>query len=215
MFKLSILVMITFSILFSKSLKRNFNCTTEPPDRPEQGTRIWSGDYRVSTKIIYTCGPYGQFLGQDDRLYPQMEVRCFRNRTWAPSSLDPCVMTSCGTIPIPPEDTNLVLTSGPQLSDSQLFSPSLPAVVKGLPIGMCSEDKFKVMIVGKILGDDYDKDIEIIVLGDDSTEAVHVRISIENRSVWMWSIVDNKATYGDLMKYDSGSINIDEYFVIK
>ena len=216
MFKTFIFAMIN-SIICVNSLRyrRDLNCSSEPPERPVQGTMIWSGDYRVSTKIIYTCGPYGQFLGKDGSLYPQFEVKCLRNRAWSPSVLDPCVMTSCGTMPVPPGDSDLVLTSGPQLSDGLLFYPSLPAVVRGIPIGLCDEEAMKIMIVGKILDDAHD-DLNVVVNGDNSNEAVHLRISVRKKSIRMWSIVDSsKGTFGDFMNHNSMTINFNEYFVIK
>ena len=215
MLKTSKLAIIN-SIMFINSLRyrRNMNCTSEPPERPGQGTRLWSGDYRVSTRIIYTCGPYGQFLAKDGRHYPQLEVKCLRNRSWSPPVLDPCVMTSCATMPIPPEDSALVLTSGPHVSESLLFSPPLPAVIRGLSKRMCDEEAVKIMIVGKILDDAHD-DLDIVVDGDGSIEAVHLRISVQKKSFWMWSIVDSRGTFGDFMNNGSMTINFSEYFVIK
>ena len=37
------------------------NCT-EPPEKPGAGTWEWNGELIYETEILYTCGPYGNFL---------------------------------------------------------------------------------------------------------------------------------------------------------
>ena len=37
------------------------NCT-EPPEKPGAGTWEWNGELIFETEILYTCGPYGNFL---------------------------------------------------------------------------------------------------------------------------------------------------------
>ena len=37
------------------------NCT-EPPEKPGAGTWEWNGELVYETEILYTCGPYGNFL---------------------------------------------------------------------------------------------------------------------------------------------------------
>ena len=190
------------------------NCT-EPPERPLTGTWSWSGDYSFSTQVIYTCGPYGQFLGQDGQLYPQLIAECLWNKTWSPPILDPCSVTSCQTMPTSPDDTGLVLTSGPESSDSQLFSPRLPAIVSIPPSGMCG-DMVKLMVVGKI-PTKARKDLEIVVNSKDLTEAIHVQISLKKKGVWIWSVIDNNGTIDGLIgqEGEGSSIDYDEPFMIK
>ena len=65
------------------------NCT-EPPERPATGTWEWDGDYSYLTSILYTCGPYGQFMSDTEELYPRIWVDCQWNQTWSKPVLDPC-----------------------------------------------------------------------------------------------------------------------------
>ena len=46
--------------------------------------------------MTYTCGPYGNFQGgETGGKYDLVVSTCGWNRSWTPSSLDPCVATSC------------------------------------------------------------------------------------------------------------------------
>ena len=45
------------------------NCT-EPPEKPGAGTWEWNGELVYETEILYTCGPYGNFLRLDLCLSP-------------------------------------------------------------------------------------------------------------------------------------------------
>ena len=46
--------------------------------------------------MSYTCGPYGNFQGgEEGGKYDLVVSTCAWNKTWAPSTLDPCVATSC------------------------------------------------------------------------------------------------------------------------
>lgn len=59
------------------------------------------------TDILYTCGPYGNFLGSDGLLHEELVATCAWNKTWVPGVLDVCVATSCQEIPFPPTSIGL------------------------------------------------------------------------------------------------------------
>jgi hypothetical protein len=82
------------------------NCT-EPPEKPGAGTWEWNGDIIYETEILYTCGPYGNFLSEDGTLYEELVAECAWNKTWVPGKLDTCAATSCQEIPFPPKDIGL------------------------------------------------------------------------------------------------------------
>ena len=202
------------------------NCT-EPPDRPGTGTWEWSGDYEYLTQILYTCGPYGQFISARASLYSQVIAECQWNKTWSPEVLDPCqgryfnsstnepfflyLVTACQTMPLADDETGLVLTQGPQSSKSQLFSPRLPAKLTVPEEGLCGTSS-KIMVVGKI-GEKARKSLNIIVHGVNYTEAIHVEISVKKEYVKRWAVVE-----GSLDKVSEDvfgtSIDADEPFVI-
>ena len=85
------------------------NCT-DPPEKPAAGTWEWNGELIYETDILYTCGPYGNFLSPDGLLYEELVAVCAWNKTWVPSVLDTCAATSCQEIPFPPKETGLVYT---------------------------------------------------------------------------------------------------------
>ena len=55
------------------------NCS-EPPVKPGAGTWEWTGSYEYGTKILYTCGPYGNFLSSQGDLYEELWATCEWNR---------------------------------------------------------------------------------------------------------------------------------------
>ena len=83
------------------------NCS-EPPERPGSGTWAWNLEYKYRTEITYTCGPFGNFKGEDGERYTELTSYCAWNKTWTPSELDPCVAASCQVIPFPDPGTGLV-----------------------------------------------------------------------------------------------------------
>ena len=83
------------------------NCS-EPPERPGSGTWAWNLEYKYRTEITYTCGPFGNFKGEDGEKYTELVSYCAWNKTWTPSVLDPCVAASCQVIPFPDPGTGLV-----------------------------------------------------------------------------------------------------------
>ena len=74
------------------------NCT-EPPERPGSGTWEWNGEYKYGTYIVYTCGPFGNFMNESGYKYPVTVASCSWDQAWDPPQLDPCVATSCQVKP--------------------------------------------------------------------------------------------------------------------
>ena len=59
-------------------LKNNFtavNCT-HPPEKAAAGTWEWNGNLNYGTEVLYTCGPYGNFLDAEGFLYEELISRC-------------------------------------------------------------------------------------------------------------------------------------------
>ena len=70
------------------------NCT-EPPERPGSGTWEWNGEFKFGTDIVYTCGPFGNFMNESGYKYPLTLATCSWGQLWDPPQLDPCVAASC------------------------------------------------------------------------------------------------------------------------
>ena len=100
---------IILSLISLPYLTTAVNCT-EPPEKPGAGTWEWNGELVYDTDILYTCGPYGNFLSPDGLLYEELVAVCAWNKTWVPSVLDTCAATSCQEIPFPPKEIGLVYT---------------------------------------------------------------------------------------------------------
>ena len=64
--------------IYSFGSKNNFtavNCT-HPPEKAAAGTWEWNGNLNYGTEVLYTCGPYGNFLDAEGFLYEEMISRC-------------------------------------------------------------------------------------------------------------------------------------------
>lgn len=128
------------------------NCT-EPPERPESGTWDWKSEYKYNTDIKYTCGPFGSFKSENGETYIEKIVSCGWNQTWVPSSLDPCVATSCQIIPFPDPSTGLLYQpegeDAIQLqSEYTVYNPRMPFTMNFPGSDFCS-GKDILLIVGK------------------------------------------------------------------
>ena len=82
------------------------NCT-EPPAKPAAGTWEWDGELAYGSSVLYTCGPYGNFLSPEGDLFEELTAFCAWNQTWIPNSLPQCGATSCQEVPFPPKSTGL------------------------------------------------------------------------------------------------------------
>ena len=133
------------------------NCTSPPPDRPGSGTWEWKdGSLEFGTSVSYTCGPYGNFQGgETGGKYDLVVSTCGWNRTWSPSSLDPCVATSCQVIPFPPPDIGMQHAPDEKNqitleSEFNVYNPRLPFKMKFPGPEFCAENGDIMMIVGSI-----------------------------------------------------------------
>ena len=129
------------------------NCT-DPPVKADAGTWEWNGKYHYGTTVLYTCGPYGNFLDSDGFLYENLISTCSWDRTWSPPELDPCAATSCQTIPFPPKKTGLVHLPDPDnpitlQSEYNVYNPKLPLTM-GFPGDFCGDNGNLMMIVGSV-----------------------------------------------------------------
>ena len=98
-----------------------------------------------------------------------------------------CSELSCQIMPRSPSETGLVLTNGPDSSEFKIFSPRLPVAIP-VPKKVCEKD-FKFMLVGTV---PYRarNDLEIIALGKNFSEAIHIKISVKKEEILMWSVID-------------------------
>ena len=64
--------------IYSFGSKHNFtavNCT-HPPEKAAAGTWEWNGNLNYGTEVLYTCGPYGNFLDAEGFLYEELISTC-------------------------------------------------------------------------------------------------------------------------------------------
>ena len=131
------------------------NCTTDPPERPSSGTWEWVGGLEYGTQAEYTCGPYGNFQSEDGAKYETVVSTCGWNRSWTPSTLDPCVAASCQVIPFPPPDIGMHHAPDEKNqitleSEFNVYNPRLPFKMKFPGPDFCGENGDIMMIVGSI-----------------------------------------------------------------
>ena len=178
------------------------NCT-DPPEKPGAGTWQWNGSFEYQTKISYTCGPYGNFVRFSFALlyncpnithsvllsqgnggfYEESVTECGWNKTWVPSTLDPCVATSCQQIPFPPERIGLVYTPDEKnnitvASEFSVYNPTLPMVMKFKGREFCEENQQQMLLVGRMPLVIREKP-ELIFRGNGTDEAFHIRIDLD------------------------------------
>ena len=133
------------------------NCTSPPPDRPGSGTWEWKdGSVEFGTEVTYTCGPYGNFQGgETGGKYDLVVSTCGWNRSWTPSTLDPCVATSCQVIPFPPPDIGMQHAPDEKNqitleSEFTFYNPRLPFTMNFPGPQFCGDNGDIMMIVGII-----------------------------------------------------------------
>ena len=150
------------------------NCT-EPPERPTSGTWEWNGELVYDTKVLYTCGPFGNFQGGDGIKYAELTSTCAWNKTFSPGALDPCVATSCQVrsflsllvsiliiciyfhqvIPFPPPEIGMEYSPDENnkitlASEFNIYNPKLPLTMKFPGPEFCIDNGDIMMIVGSI-----------------------------------------------------------------
>ena len=193
------------------------NCT-EPPAKPAAGTWEWDGEISYDSSVLYTCGPYGNFLSPEGDLYEELMASCSWNMSWTPSKLPSCGATACQEVPFPSKSTGLELLpdeKGSLTPESEFskYNPSLPLVMRFPGIGFCDGDG-KMMVVGKI--PEGAKDLpEVIFHGNGSDEAFHIQIDAEMEYVRRWGVYNN-ATIGEAGEAGDGTtIDIEEPFILR
>ena len=80
---------------------------------------------------------------------------CAWNRSWTPSSLDPCVATSCQVIPFPPAEIGMEYSPDENnritlASQFNIYNPKLPLNMKFPGTEFCSDNGDIMMIVGSV-----------------------------------------------------------------
>ena len=134
------------------------NCSAPPPERPASGTWEWSSldSLEFGTEVTYTCGPYGNFQGgETGGKYDMVVSTCGWNRSWTPSTLDPCVAASCQVIPFPPPDIGMQHAPDEKNqitleSEFTFYNPRLPFTMNFPGPQFCGDNGDIMMIVGII-----------------------------------------------------------------
>ena len=193
------------------------NCT-DPPSKPAAGTWEWNGEFSYGSSVLYTCGPYGNFLSPEGDLYEELVAECAWNQTWLPSSLPPCGATSCQEVPFPPKSTGLEFVPDAKnsltpASKFSMYNPSLPLKMKFPGDDFC-DGEGKMLVVGKIPADGEDVP-EIIFQGNGTDEAFHVQINHEQEFVARWGVVNNVSLGRSGEPGDGTTIDIDEPFILR
>ena len=67
-------VSLTFIILYQNPLTA-VNCS-HPPEKAAAGTWEWNGNFNYGTEVLFTCGPYGNFLDAEGFLYEELTSTC-------------------------------------------------------------------------------------------------------------------------------------------
>ena len=194
------------------------NCT-DPPVKADAGTWEWNGNFNYGTSVLYTCGPYGNFLDSNGFLYENLISTCSWDRTWSPPVLDPCAATSCQTIPFPPKKTGLVHLPDPNnpitlASEFTLYDVSLPLKMK-IPDDLCGDEGQIMLIVGRIPSESK-KPLEIIFLGSESPkEAFHVLVDPVQEFIQRWAVPEEAPTDVAGEPGEGTTIDLDEPFLLR
>jgi hypothetical protein len=168
--------------------------------------------------VLYTCGPYGNFLTPDGTLYEELVARCAWNKTWVPAVLPDCGATSCQQVLFPPKKTGLQFlpdakNSLAPSSEFSQYNPSLPLVMKFPGPDFCDGDG-KMLVVGKIPLD-AKKLPEIVFRGNGSDEAFHIQIDSELEFVSRWGVYTNETMGKVGVAGDGTTIDTDEPFILR
>ena len=80
---------------------------------------------------------------------------CAWNKTWAPSTLDPCVATSCQVIPFPPPDIGMQHMEDEKNqitleSEFTVYNPKLAFTMKFPGPEFCGDNGDIMMVVGSV-----------------------------------------------------------------
>ena len=64
-------------------------------EKPDSGTWEWDGDFAHDASVVYTCGPYGNFLLDNGTKLDEIVSSCAWNKSWVPDQLPACVAKAC------------------------------------------------------------------------------------------------------------------------
>ena len=108
-----------------------------------------------ATEVLYTCGPFGNFQGQDGIKYAELVSTCAWNKTFSPPSLDPCVATSCQVIPFPPPEVGMEYSPDENnkitlASEFNIYNPRLPMEMQFPGTEFCSDNGDILLLIGAI-----------------------------------------------------------------
>ena len=187
--------------------------------KADAGTWEWNGKFSYGTSVIYTCGPYGNFLDNNGFLYEELISTCSWDRTWSPPVLDPCAATSCQTIPFPPKKSGLVHLPDPNnpitlASEFTLYDVSLPLKMT-IPDDLCGDEGQIMLVVGRIPTESK-KPLEIIFLGSESPkEAFHVLVDPVQEFIQRWAVPEEAPSDIAGEPGDGTTIDLDEPFLLR
>ena len=119
--------------------------------------------HQYNTKVLNT---YGKSQMENGDLEDNIVSTCMWNKTWTPSTLEPCVANSCPIIPFPPKFTGLLFESDKDSSFSVVskyskYSPKLPTELP-IPADFCTKEG--AMAVGKILSEKTKSSADFLVV---------------------------------------------------
>ena len=195
------------------------NCSSAPPARDPSGSWEWNRLLEYNTQVLYTCGPYGKFQMESGELEDNIISTCMWNKTWTPSTLEPCVANSCPIIPFPPKFTGLVFEPNEDggfsvVSEYSKYSPKLPAVLP-IPTDFCTKEGTIAMAVGKILSDKQKSSADFVFKTNDDDEAFHVQVALGNNTVYRYAL--KNGTYSEIFgkNNDDTTIDLEEPFILR
>ena len=143
---------------------------------------------------------------------------CEWDREWFPLQLDPCVATSCQTIPFPPKETGLVHLEDPNnpimlASEFTLYDASLPLKMKFPGPQFCGDGQI-LLLVGRV-PEDSKAPLEVIFQGEGGREAFHVVVDPGRNFIQRWAVPANITEGLAGQPGDGTTIDLDEPFLLR
>ena len=185
------------------------NCSSPPP-RPSAGTWEWDGALTYLSSATYTCGPYGDFIGQDGASYGEVVAECAWNKTWVPPVLDECAATYCQVVPFPPARVGMEYVPSAESSMSftskySRYNPPVPYKMSW-PDGFCDGAQ-KLLLVGNVVKDHRRPKLPEIFLQGEKEEyhVLHLALNPEKELISRWP---TKLFFSPLCRWavDNGSV---------
>ena len=117
-------------------------------------------------------------------------------------------------MPVAPKSTGLLLDQGPNSTAASVYSASTPVSLQLPEGGVCGE-LIKILVVG-VVPTGSSEHPEIIIKGPNNTEALHVKIVVEEEVVFRWAmLVDEVPMVLSGQEGEGTTIDYDEPFVIR